>query len=249
MFLFVNRIQLGVIATALILAPIYAHATPPTHPARTFTAAKKEMYKEFSTNRVTLYCGCKFNSHKEVNLSGCGYQYRKNLKRASRTEAEHIVAASSFGNTRACWREPLCTKSNGTKYKGRKCCQKIDKDYRMMENDLHNLWPAVGEVNGDRSDYSFRPLPEVESPYGQCKFKVDFKARKAEPTDISKGIVARAYLYMQETYNVNLSDSQEKLFLAWNKQFPPSEWEYQWNQKVSSFQGNDNDFISNWGRR
>ncbi len=70
----------------------------------------------YSKHRVTFYCGCRFNKHKQINWKSCGYSPRKNKKRASRIEWEHIVPAAAFGNMRQCWRQPICKKKNGKTY-------------------------------------------------------------------------------------------------------------------------------------
>ncbi len=64
-----------------------------------------------------------------------------------------------------------------------------------MEADLHNLVPAVGEINGVRSDYRFFPSGEHSNMYGQCDFKVDFNLRKADPAQTVKGEIPLIYLY------------------------------------------------------
>ena len=86
-----------------------------------------------------------------------------------RVEAEHIMPAWVFGQSRACWRDKLCRKKNGKLYGGRKRYQKKDPFYRQMENDLNNLVPAVGELNGDRSNYHFTDLGVQPYQYGACQ--------------------------------------------------------------------------------
>ncbi len=50
-----------------------------------------------------------------------------------------------------------------------------------MESDMHNLQPAVGEVNGDRGNFMYSQWNGGEGQYGQCTMKVDFKDKVAEP--------------------------------------------------------------------
>ncbi|MBK8327588.1 MAG: endonuclease [Moraxellaceae bacterium] len=38
---------------------------------------------------------------------------------------------------------------------GRQCCESQDPVFETAHNDLHNLFPAIGEVNGDRSNYNW----------------------------------------------------------------------------------------------
>ncbi|VDZ67872.1 Extracellular deoxyribonuclease Dns (plasmid) [Klebsiella aerogenes] len=50
-----------------------------------------------------------------------------------------------------------------------------------MESDMHNLQPAVGEVNGDRGNFMYSQWNGGDGQYGQCAMKVDFKDKVAEP--------------------------------------------------------------------
>ena len=88
-----------------------------------------------------------------------------------------------------------------------------------------NLVPAIGEINGNRSNYSFAMLEGEPRIYGACDFEVDFKARKVEPTPEVRGDIARIYWYMRDTYGLKISDKQQRLFEVWSKLDPVSEWE------------------------
>ena len=44
-----------------------------------------------------------------------------------------------------------------------------------MESDLHNLFPSIGEVNGDRSNYIFGEIPGESRVYGQCDIEIKKK--------------------------------------------------------------------------
>ena len=89
----------------------------------------------------------------------CGLKARKNEKRSDRVEWEHVVPASWFGSHRTCWKDghALCGKKNGKPLKSRECCLKpgVDPDFQAAHNDPHNLFPAGGEVNGDRSAHPY----------------------------------------------------------------------------------------------
>ena len=62
-----------------------------------------------------------------------------------------VLAGSVMLLDRSCWTEghELCVRRSGEAYKGRDCCTKrgVDPDFLAA----HNLFPAGGEVNGDRS--------------------------------------------------------------------------------------------------
>ena len=113
-----------------------------------------------------------------------------------------------------------------------------------MEEDLHNLQPSIDEVNGDRSNYRYSQFTKTFNQYGQCKTAVDFKQRQFQPREEIRGTIARTYFYMQDKYNINLSDAQSKLMTAWDNEYPPDEWECERNKQIERIQGNANRFIT-----
>ena len=169
---------------------------------------------------------------------------RKSESRAERAEAEHVMPASFFGGGRACWTQPLCTDSDGKAFDGRECCLEIDPVYQRAHNDLHILFPSVGEVNGDRSSRVFGEISGEARAYGSCDVEIDFDADVVEPAEGVRGDIARAYLYMSETYGVDLSSADRAMFEAWSKADPPDRWEKDRNERVAQQQGNSNRFIS-----
>ncbi len=208
-----------------------AMAQEPPHSIQSFSEAKKIAAKIYYDQSETFYCGCGFQG-KEVDATSCGYQPRKNAKRGERIEWEHVVPAHAFGHTRQCWREAICTNSKGESYKGRKCCRKVDPIFREMEADLNNLVPAVGELNGDRGNFSFSMIEGEPRVYGACDFEVDFKARKAEPRPEVRGDIARIYFYMRDTYGIPISGKQQKLFEVWDRMDPISNWEIERQRRI-----------------
>jgi deoxyribonuclease-1 len=102
-----------------------------------------------------------------------------------------------------------------------------------MEADLRNLVPAIGEINGNRSNYSFTMLEGEPRVYGACDFEVDFKERKAEPAAAVHGDIARIYFYMQDQYGLSISDKQRKLFEVWDRADPVDEWEQERERRIA----------------
>ncbi|WP_290698470.1 endonuclease [Amphritea sp.] len=210
---------------------ISAIAVPPS----SFSKSKRILKELYQTNPVSFYCGCDYRTEGKKLVpqwDSCGYTPRKNANRAGRIEWEHVVPAWAFGHQRQCWQ-------NG----GRKACKK-DPVFRSMEADLHNLVPAIGEVNGDRSNYSFSQLEGEPRVYGRCDMEVDFKRRKVEPPLERQGDIARTYFYMRDQYDLKISSKQEKLFAVWNKQDPVDRWELDRNRMISEVQGNSNPYVT-----
>ena len=67
-----------------------------------------------------------------------------------------------------------------------------------------------------------------------------------EPSDNSKGIVARAHLFFSDRYSIPLSPAQKKIFIAWNKLYPPTPWELQWAARIALIEGYENEYITQW---
>lgn len=224
--------RLLLVNSSLALFSFCALAAPPA----SFSQAKKEALKIYHDHPVSFYCGCDITWQGKKgtpDLQACGYQVRKQQTRASRIEWEHVVPAWQFGHQRQCWQQG-----------GRKNCTKNDTIFRSMEADLHNLTPAIGEVNGDRSNYNFSQWNGVEGKsYGRCEMQIDFKQRKVMPPDRARGSIARTYLYMSQNYGFQLSKSQTQLMQAWNRQYPADEWECKRDQRIAKVQGNHNPFV------
>lgn len=134
-------------------------------------------------------------------------------------------------------------------------------------SDLHHLFPCQVNVNSLRSALYFDESDNLESdPFAPESFK---DGNSWEPLDRDKGIVARAALYMMTRYDgsdpltTDLVLNNNPVFagtdmgkldtvLAWNRQFPPSDYEKARNNAIyggvpvgaiTYAQGNRNPFI------
>ncbi|MFZ4835588.1 deoxyribonuclease I [Rouxiella sp. Mn2063] len=202
-------------------------------PINNFTQAKAEAVK-INQDAQEFYCGCQVNWQGKKgtpDLQSCGYQTRKGQQRANRIEWEHVMPAWQFGHLRQCWQ-------NG----GRKNCAK-DPGYRQIEDDLHNLQPAIGEVNGDRNNFMYGQWNGPADQYGRCDMKIDFKNKVAEPPARARGAIARTYFYMRDRYQLPLSRQQTQLFTAWDRQYPVTDWECERDNRIAQVQGNHNEYV------
>jgi len=208
-----------------------------------FSSAKKKLLKKvYYDHQITFYCQNPYEikqvKGKEKTLiieDKNKYSPRNKITkkgkvniRAKRIEWEHIIPAENFGRQFSCWRDGdnQCIDKKGKKYKGRKCCKKISSIFKKMESDMMNLVPAIGEINADRKNFRYMDTNEkLKGQYGECKFKVDFKNKKAYPANYTKGFIARTYFYFSKKYKMKLSKQNKKMFTAWDKMYPPTEWE------------------------
>ncbi|WP_108653100.1 endonuclease [Dongshaea marina] len=227
------RLTKIILGTAMIAVSIPTFAA--SHP-QSFQASKRELVKLYKQHSdvPTFYCHApiKWEGKKGMpHLYEAGYKVRKQEKRANRIEWEHVVPAYWFGHQLKCWQDG-----------GRKNCKKTSANFREMEGDMHNLVPAIGEVNGDRSNYRYSDW-RGPGMYGRCSMSIDFKKKQARPPEYTHGFIGRDYLYMRDKYGLKISKAQIRLMQAWAKQ-RPSEWECKRNQLIAQIQGNDNPYVT-----
>jgi deoxyribonuclease-1 len=206
-----------------------------------FSKAKKNLERYvYMDHRETIYCSAEFDAKKNV-IPPAGFTTAKHKKRAKRIEWEHVVPAENFGRTFSEWREghPSCVSKKGKSFKGRKCASKMNKEYRLMQSDMYNLFPAIGAVNAMKSNYNFVAQVNAKSGFGSCDMKID--NRKAEPPIEARGRIARTYLYMDATYKrYSMSKTQKQLMNAWDRMYPVSTWECSRAKKIEKLQINEN---------
>jgi len=218
---------------ALLISLLLVSTPASAEPPKSFSKAKKVAAQVYKGMEKTFYCGCDYGYQGKKLVpdpKACGYKPRipvtrkgKPNARATRIEWEHVMPAWVFGHQRQCWQKG-----------GRKACKK-DRVFTKMEADLHNLVPAIGELNGDRSNFKFTMIPGEERKYGKCDFEIDFKARAAEPPESIRGDIARIYFYMRDTYKIRLSKQQTRLLDAWSKTDPADDAERERNRRIEAF--------------
>lgn len=206
-----------------------------------FNSAKKILKKlDHLGVEKEVYCGCKIIPNNKFDRKDCGYVPKRENDRSKRLEFEHVVPFENVvGHTKAWdYGVPECKGK-----KGRTCASKV---YGKIEGDLWNLLPAIGELNGLRSNYTVAEIPGEKREFGKCDFEIESK--KVEPPEEMKPVMAAIYYYMQESYGkqvaVNIiSNKNDKLLQVWyNKPMPA--WACSWAKRVKSVQGNDNRFMS-----
>ena len=194
--------------------------------------------KIYPTHQKAFYSNCKYiiKNKKLIPIHNtCGFKYRKNKNRSKRIEWEHIVPAWHFGHQLRCWQ-------NG----GRLNCRQTNAKFRQMEADMHNLVPAIGEINGDRSNFKYGMIEGEERLYGKVNMEIKFSDKKAETPERVFGDIARTYFYMRDKYGLRIGKAQEKMMIAWNNIDPVNRWEKKRNQIIKKFQGDENLYISNY---
>jgi endonuclease I/membrane-bound metal-dependent hydrolase YbcI (DUF457 family) len=206
-----------------------------------FEAAKRVLPRIFAGYETTLYCGCRYQSQtKRIDWASCGYQPRQDRQRAASLEWEHVVPAAAFGRSFPEWQRghPTCGDQ-----KGRDCVRQVQPAFRLMEADLYNLMPAIGEVNGRRSDAAMGELWGERREFGQCD--VEIAGGVIEPRPSVRGDIARIYFYMDWAYPGRgmVHAGNHRLLEAWAAADPVDAWELERARRIEQQQGNRNPFI------
>lgn len=236
-----RKFLLSVIAGAILAPALVLAAGNTTNDS--FARAKKMLGQVYEDHRITLYCGAEYDAQGNITLPE-GFITPKHEKRAAKIEWEHVVPAENFGRAFEEWREgsPECVDNRGKAFKGRKCAEKVNAEYRHMQADMYNLYPAIGAVNAMRSNFNYQMLPSEPPSFGSCEMKI--VGSKAEPPARARGQIARSYFYMQDAYpRYKMSRQQEQLMGAWDKMYPVDQWECTRAKRIEAVQGNENKFV------
>ncbi|WP_250654876.1 endonuclease [Alkalimarinus coralli] len=119
-------------------------------------------------------------------------------------------------------------------------CRNESEQYRQITSDLHNIVPADSRFELKRKNARFGELGD-EVEIENCGFRRSFQL--LQPPEEIKGDIARAILYMHDTYKLPIMGAIDDL-KRWNRADPPSEEEIARNKRVGEIQGNENPFIN-----
>ncbi len=209
--------------------------------AETYSFSKSKRLlatKIYPEHPIGFYSGCRYKVQNKKLIPihrSCGFKYRKNKNRSERIEWEHIVPAWMFGHQLRCWQQG-----------GRLNCRNNNATFKQMEADMHNLVPAIGEINGDRSNFKYGMIEGEQRLYGKPDIEIAFSERLAEPPTSVQGDIARTYFYMVDKYKLKLSRQQQQLFIAWNNSDPVDAWERKKNRLLKEIQGDENLYITHY---
>ena len=84
----------------------------------------------------------------------------------------------------------------------------------------------------------------LPNQYGQCTTRTDFKDKTTEPRDVVKGFVARTTFYMYDRYGLSMSRTQQRILMAWDRQYPVTEWERERDNRIARLMGHPNPYVT-----
>ena len=141
--------------------------------------------------------------------------------------------------------------------------QSYIKMYNKAKFDMHNIFLTQGKINSFRSNYKYVDeenylIKKNDNYYINLNNKlikynssINYKNNTLKlfiPFYSSRGIIARAIIYMKYTYNDLLIENviDKKTLIKWNSQYPPTLIEKKQNLLIKEVQGNENIFITDY---
>lgn len=225
----------------LILVCGLSFVNPAIAKKNAYLAAKKALFSIYQSNPESFYCKKPFNQKGELLF----LEPELISPNAKKISWEHLVPLSHLAADRLCWKQPICHSPQGKAYKGKRCCHSSDSQFQRMEADMHNLVPTIPSINHARRDYAFAIIPPAEDlvTIPSCDIVIDKVNHQIQPPTHTRGMIARAYLYMHQQYQTPLTHAELMQYQQWHRLHPPSDWEKIRNLKIAAIQGNRNPFI------
>ncbi|MET0047459.1 MAG: endonuclease [Sedimenticola sp.] len=162
----------------------------PLASAAGYDSMRKPFWAElYGEGGWTLYCGEFFRAAVE------------DPERLWGLNIEHVYPASWMAKHLGCG--------------SRKQCRRTSERFNQMEADPHNLWPSLAQYNQLRSNFAYGDIPGERWKFSGCDFEV--QGKRVEPSPRARGRIARAMLYMRDTYGLAIDDD---LMLRWHRAHP-----------------------------
>jgi deoxyribonuclease-1 len=246
------KIFFKISAPFLLIGFLICFVAEPVHAQRkgnrtmqSFSKAQRILIKEiYRCHQTTFYCGSQYTQGRYV-IHNAGYIPKRKSRSARRLEWDHVVPLTSFGYKFSEWRDghPECLDARSRPFKGRNCAEKVNRKFRLMQSDLYNLVPTIGEIRRLRSDRNYGMIPEEIQQFGDCDLEIAFD--KVEPPSEVRGDIARVYFYMDWAYPDFdfIAEEDRKLFKSWNEQDPVDSWECERAKRIERIQKNENPFV------
>ena len=122
-------------------------------------------------------------------------------------------------------------------------CRKKSPKFNEIESDMHNMYPARKDLNRERGAHPYREIRGEHRVERGCDMEIDHRARVVEPRPASRGNIARAMLYMEDRYGLELYERQRRQLLRWHREDPVDAHERWRNRRIAEVQGRRNHWI------
>lgn len=170
-----------------------------------------------------IYCGCPIYDEGGIKFDkgplACDYEPPKGQSDNGKIDIEHVVPKSRF----------------------KKDFPSISKEtLNLLTNNFHNMYPGISKINNKRQ---VKPYGEgkISTPqYGRCETTIGNGI--IHPREASKGLIARAYLYMDLIGAIRLTPDERGRFNKCHKKHPPEKEECIREKIIFSIQEQHNPF-------
>ena len=123
-------------------------------------------------------------------------------------------------------------------------CRRNNPRFNRIESDMHNMYPARRDLNQQRGAMKYGLIDGERWVEAGCDLEIDRRRRMVEPRPEVRGDIARAMLYMDDTYpELRLYKRQRSLLERWHREDPPDDAERRRNRLIRHIQGNGNTWI------
>lgn len=200
--------------------------------------AKQPLQDLYTTSRMTFFCEQPFSE--TGVLQPIAHQHQAAL--TEKVQWMPIVPLKQLARDYACYQQK-CVNKKGKIFKGLRCCEQHDAQFQRMAKDLHNLVPETKQLKQQRARYRFAEFSHHSSTSHHCQLFIDKKHRRLEPPPSKRGIIARTYLYMKDTYSLTLTAEELALYWRWHQQYPVMPAERERNEKIFALQGRRNHYV------
>ena len=156
-------------------------------------------------------------------------------------EWEHIMPASKMlDDLQEC---KIGYEQNKESYQSKRdYCQRTNSAYRKRVSDLHNLVPAIAQINRDRKDVSYSEQKKVSIKNKKLNDFNDLRKCGYRQGDVflpradTRGWIARTMLYMEKMYGIDLKGEKRK-YENWARRYRPSQKEVKMRQIINTVMG------------
>ena len=169
----------------------------------------------YGTGGWTLYCGYRFDKDRKT-------------KSGRLIGIEHIYPGDLMLKRAGCKSRLQCYQSDNTMF-------------RLMEADMHNMYPVWQNLITYRYNYSYGVVTGEEWRVDGCD--IEWKSGVLEPRAVARGNIARAVFYMHNRYGVEIDPKMFQTLKEWNREDPPSKQERERNDRIELLQGRRNPYI------
>jgi len=222
----------GVLVLAIGLLAVQLASADQTQ-ISSYSAATKKAYALYvdalPSQATDIYCGLRFKVDPE----------NPDRRPATWLSLEHAYPADWMADVFGCANRTECRKHSDSNSRTR---------FNRAEGDLHNLLPALINLNSARGKRLFGEIPGSDTrevTIGTKTFTCDFQleGNMVEPRRIAKGNLARGILYMCSEYDFPVDPDMLAVLKRWNRSDRPTVFERTRNDSIEQVQGTRNRFI------